>query len=45
MANLLFKKGSYADFKAKVLEANQVAEGAIYFTEDEGGLYVGLKDN
>lgn len=41
MANLIFKKGSYADFKAKVTTAQ---EGAFYLTEDEGGLYVGLAD-
>lgn len=41
MANLIFKKGTYADFKAKVTTAQ---EGAFYLTEDEGGLYVGLAD-
>lgn len=41
MANLIFKKGSYADFKANVTTAQ---EGAFYVTEDEGGLYLGLAD-
>lgn len=41
MANLIFKKGTYADFKEKVVTAQ---EGAFYLTEDEGGLYVGLSD-
>jgi hypothetical protein len=37
MANILFKQGSYAGFKAlTALEA-----GALYFTTDEGGLYLG----
>lgn len=41
MAELLFKKGSFADFKEKVKVAT---EGALYLTEDEGGLYIGKKD-
>lgn len=41
MANLIFKKGSYLDFKEKVTTAQ---EGAFYITEDEGGLYLGLSD-
>lgn len=41
MVKLIFKKGSYKDFKAKVTTAE---EGAFYLTEDEGGLYVGLAD-
>ena len=35
--NILFKKGSYAEFKA--LTAHEA--GALYFTTDEGGLYLG----
>lgn len=43
MANeILFKKGSYSDFKTKVLTDNKAVEGALYLTEDEGGLYLGL---
>lgn len=43
MANeILFKKGSYVDFKDKVLTDNKAIEGALYLTEDEGGLYLGL---
>ena len=42
MAKLLFKKGSYSDFKSKVVTGNKAVEGALYLTEDEGGLYVGL---
>ena len=42
MANILFKKGSYNEFKSKVLTNNQATEGALYLTEDEGGLYLGL---
>ena len=41
MANLLFKKGNYKDFKDKVLTGNAAVEGALYFTEDEGSLYIG----
>lgn len=41
MAELLFKKGSFADFKTKVKTAT---EGAFYLTEDEGGLYIGKAD-
>lgn len=43
MANLLFKKGSYNDFKTKVLGGKAVA-GTLYLTEDEGGLYLGKSD-
>lgn len=52
MSNILFRKGSYADFKTNVLgydDATQqfskpknINEGALYFTEDEGGLYLGV---
>ena len=42
MSKLLFKKGSYSDFKSKVVTGNKAVEGALYLTEDEGGLYVGL---
>lgn len=41
MANLLFKKGSYENFVNNVLNGNKAVEGTLYFTEDEGGLYVG----
>lgn len=42
MANILFKKGSYSNFKANVLDkTNAVTPGALYLTEDEGGLYIG----
>ena len=44
MANLILKKGSFDDFKLKVKDANAAVEGALYFTEDEGGLYLGAKD-
>ena len=37
MANILFKQGSYAGFKG--LTAHEA--GALYFTTDEGGLYLG----
>lgn len=43
MANLLFKKGSYNDFKTKVLGGKAVA-GTLYLTEDEGSLYLGKSD-
>lgn len=52
MSNILFRKGSYNEFKTKVLgydtETQQfskpkfIDEGALYFTEDEGGLYLGV---
>ena len=36
MANILFKKGSYSNFKANVLDkTNAVTPGALYLTEDE----------
>lgn len=41
MANLLFKKGVYDDFKSKILTPKAATEGALYFTEDEGSLYIG----
>lgn len=44
MANLLFKKGIYDDFKSKVLTPKAAVEGALYFTEDEGSLYIGKTD-
>lgn len=40
MANLLFKKGSYNEFKNKVLNGT-ATDGTLYFTEDEGALYIG----
>ena len=40
--NILFKKGLYSDFKTKVLNGT-ADEGTLYFTEDEGGLYLGVK--
>lgn len=39
--NLLFKKGNYLDFKKNILTGNNATEGTLYFTEDEGGLYLG----
>jgi hypothetical protein len=39
--NILFKKGSHADFKTNVLTNNKAEAGTLYFTEDEGGLYLG----
>lgn len=39
MANILFKRGSYADFNEKVV--GKAVDGALYLTEDEGGLYIG----
>lgn len=44
MADLLFKKGSYAEFKSKILDQNAATEGALYFTENEGSLYLGIAD-
>ena len=52
MSNILFRKGLYDDFKTNVLGYNtetqqfsnepMITEGALYFTEDEGGLYLGV---
>ena len=44
MADLLLKKGLYNEFKTKVLDSVNAIEGALYFTEDEGGLYLGRSD-
>lgn len=44
MAKLLFKKGTYNDFKNNVVTGNKAVEGAFYVTEDEGGLYLGVSD-
>lgn len=44
MADLLLKKGLYNEFKTKVLDPVNAVEGALYFTEDEGGLYLGKAD-
>lgn len=48
MADLLLKKGSFEDFKLKVFDPENniknAVEGALYFTEDEGGLYLGKAD-
>lgn len=41
MADILFKQGSHAGFKA--LQAYEA--GALYFTTDEGGLYLGLSNS
>lgn len=38
MANILFRKGSYEQFKA----LTSFTAGTLYLTEDEGGLYLGL---
>lgn len=42
MAQILFKKGVFADFNSKVVANNQAVDGALYLTTDEGGLYLGL---
>lgn len=44
MADLLLKKGLYNEFKTKILDPVNAVEGALYFTEDEGGLYLGKAD-
>ena len=41
MSNILFKQGSYAGFKA----LTSYEDGALYFTTDEGGLYLGTGTN
>lgn len=41
MANIVFKKGSYNNFKTSILDKNAIEDGALYLTEDEGGLYLG----
>ena len=38
--NVLFKRGSYKTLPA----AGHAVDGAIYLTEDEGGIYLGLAD-
>ena len=38
--NVLFKRGSYKNLPA----AGHAVDGAIYLTEDEGGIYLGLAD-
>lgn len=38
--NVLFKRGSYKNLPA----AGYAVDGAIYLTEDEGGIYLGLAD-
>ena len=43
MSNLLFKKGTYDGLKALEL-ASKIENGTIYFTADEGGLYIGAGD-
>lgn len=46
MADILFKKGSYGDFKSQILDqSNKVTPGALYLTEDEGGLYLGINSS
>lgn len=43
--SILFKKGSYNDFKTNVLASGKKAiPGALYLTEDDGGLYIGKSD-
>lgn len=44
MAKLLFKKGTYNDFKNNVVTGSNAVEGAFYVTEDEGGLYLGISN-
>lgn len=41
MANILFKKGTYEQFK----NLTSFTEGALYLTEDEGSLYLGTGAN
>ena len=49
MANILFKKGLYSELQEKVIAVNKathkdnIVDGALYLTEDEGGLYLGKK--
>ena len=40
MANVLFKRGSYKQLPA----SGSAVNGAIYMTEDEGGIYLGLSN-
>lgn len=44
MAKILFKKGSWANLQANVITGNKATDGALYLTEDEGGLYLGKSD-
>ena len=41
MAKILFKKGTWANLQANVIKDNKAVDGALYLTEDEGGLYLG----
>lgn len=41
MAKILFKKGTWANLQANVINGSRAVDGALYLTEDEGGLYLG----
>lgn len=41
MAKILFKKGTWANLQANVINGSKAIDGALYLTEDEGGLYLG----
>lgn len=41
MAKILFKKGTWANLQANVINGSKAVDGALYLTEDEGGLYLG----
>lgn len=41
MAKILFKKGTWANLQANVITGSKAVDGALYLTEDEGGLYLG----
>jgi hypothetical protein len=50
--NIMFKKGTWSQFKQNILGiqedgtqgASKIEKGALYLTEDEGGLYLGTSD-
>jgi hypothetical protein len=44
MAKILFKKGTWANLQKNVITGNKATDGALYLTEDEGGLYLGKSD-
>ena len=45
LMGISFKKGSYDDFKSKIVDQNKSVPGALYFTTDEGGLYLGVEED
>ena len=46
MANILFKKGTYSEFKNNILtNTSNIVDGALYLTTDEGGLYLGVQND